>query len=45
MGAGKRNDSLPQFADHCFTGDYPTPLVDRDHDMASKEQQLSLLDD
>jgi len=45
LGAGKRNDSAPQFADHCFTGDYPTKLVDRDHDMASKEQQLSLLDD
>jgi amidophosphoribosyltransferase len=45
LGRGKRNDSSPQFADHCFTGDYPTRLVDRDHDMASKEQQLSLLDD
>ncbi|RYY95149.1 MAG: amidophosphoribosyltransferase, partial [Alphaproteobacteria bacterium] len=45
LGAGKRNDSAPQFADHCFTGDYPTRLVDRDHDMSSKEQQLSLLDD
>lgn len=45
LGAGKRNDGAPQFADHCFTGDYPTRLVDRDHDMASKEQQLSLLDD
>ena len=45
LGQGKRNDSAPQFADHCFTGDYPTKLIDRDHDMASKEQQLSLLDD
>jgi amidophosphoribosyltransferase len=45
LGAGPRNDKQPQFADHCFTGDYPTRLVDRDHDMASKEQQLSLLDD
>ena len=45
LGQGKRVDSAPQFADHCFTGDYPTRLVDRDHDMASKEQQLSLLDD
>jgi amidophosphoribosyltransferase len=45
LGRGKRNDGAPQFADHCFTGDYPTPLVDRDHDMAAKEQQLSLLDD
>lgn len=45
LGAGKRNDASPQFADHCFTGDYPTRLIDRDHDMARKEQQLSLLDD
>ena len=45
LGAGPRNDNAPQFADHCFTGDYPTRLVDRDHDMARKEQQLSLLDD
>jgi amidophosphoribosyltransferase len=45
LGCGPRNDASPQFADHCFTGDYPTRLVDRDQDMASKEQQLSLLDD
>jgi amidophosphoribosyltransferase len=45
LGQGKRNDAAPQFADHCFTGDYPTRLIDRDHDMARKEQQLSLLDD
>ena len=45
LGAGPRNDKSPQFADHCFTGDYPTRLVDRDHDMSAKEQQLSLLDD
>ncbi len=45
LGRGKRNDAAPQFADHCFTGDYPTRLIDRDHDMARKEQQLSLLDD
>ena len=24
-----RNNSAPQFADHCFTGEYPTPLVDQ----------------
>ena len=45
LGLGKRNEAHPQFADHCFTGHYPTRLVDRDHDMAAKEQQLSLLDD
>lgn len=45
LGAGPRDARMPQFADHCFTGDYPTRLVDRDRDQASKEQQLSLLDD
>lgn len=38
-----RNDALPAHADHCFTGDYPTPLTDHDSDESSKEHQLSLL--
>ncbi len=36
-----RNNDRPQYADHCFTGDYPTVLTDQqggDH-----TQQLSLL--
>ncbi|MBI1341276.1 amidophosphoribosyltransferase [bacterium] len=45
LGTGPRNARLPQFSDHCFTGDYPTRLVDRDSDEANKEHQLSLLDD
>ncbi len=28
MGEGRRNPERPQFTDHCFTGDYPTPLTD-----------------
>ena len=28
MGYPGRNDNAPQFTDHCFTGDYPTPLAD-----------------
>ena len=28
MGEGRRNPAQPQFTDHCFTGDYPTPLTD-----------------
>jgi len=28
MGCEKRNDSYPQFTDHCFTGDYPINPVD-----------------
>jgi amidophosphoribosyltransferase len=45
IGEPIRNSMLPQFADHCFTGDYPTPLVDHQRDESDKERQLSLLDD
>ncbi|MEM7493888.1 MAG: amidophosphoribosyltransferase [Pseudomonadota bacterium] len=37
--------AYPQFADHCFTGHYPTRLIDHDQNESSKEDlQLSLLD-
>src|SRR5947199_446581 len=42
MGYEHRDPERPQFTDHCFTGDYPTPLTDRaarDH----SPRQLSLL--
>lgn len=45
IGEPLRNAMQPQFADHCFTGEYPTPLVDHQHDESDKERQLSLLDD
>ena len=32
MGEAGRDPLRPQFTDHCFTGDYPTPLTD--HDLA-----------
>jgi amidophosphoribosyltransferase len=28
MGHNRRDPKQPQFTDHCFTGDYPTPLTD-----------------
>jgi amidophosphoribosyltransferase len=28
LGEERRNPVQPQFTDHCFTGDYPTPLTD-----------------
>ena len=28
MGQERRDPIRPQFTDHCFTGDYPTPLTD-----------------
>jgi len=43
MGEQARNARSPQFTDHCFTGDYPTALVDHDADRAAKDFQLSLL--
>lgn len=45
IGGLQRNTMAPQFADHCFTGDYPTELVDYKAQESDKEQQLSLLDD
>ena len=41
MGYEGRDPAKPQFTDHCFTGDYPTPLTDRAG--AVGQQQLSLL--
>ncbi|HVY43610.1 MAG TPA: amidophosphoribosyltransferase [Hyphomicrobiaceae bacterium] len=40
MGYDGRDSRNPQFTDHCFTGDYPTRLVDQD---GSADHQLSLL--
>jgi len=41
LGYNCRDQEHPQLTDHCFTGDYPTPLTD----MAGEQmtQQLSLL--
>ena len=38
-----RDNVRPQFTDHCFTGDYPTPLTDLDGESAHNPRQLSLL--
>jgi amidophosphoribosyltransferase len=29
LGIERRDSRAPQFTDHCFTGDYPTELVDQ----------------
>src|SRR5438445_5522544 len=42
MGYPQRDPLRPQFTDHCFTGDYPTPLTDLAARDASP-RQLSLL--
>jgi amidophosphoribosyltransferase len=41
MGFDGRDDENPQFTDHCFTGEYPTPLTDLHG--APPPRQLSLL--
>ncbi len=45
MGEKKRNDKSPQYSDHCFTGDYPTRLYDKQILKSDKQAQLSLLVD
>ena len=40
MGLATRDSRNPQFTDHCFTGDYPTRLVDQENAVV---RQLSLL--
>jgi amidophosphoribosyltransferase len=42
MGYDSRDPVRPQFTDHCFTGEYPTPLTDRSAE-ANMPRQLSLL--
>jgi amidophosphoribosyltransferase len=42
MGFEKRDPLRPQFTDHCFTGEYPTPLTDQTA-TAHAPRQLSLL--
>jgi amidophosphoribosyltransferase len=42
MGHEGRDPAHPQFTDHCFTGDYPTPLTDRTA-KTHGPHQLSLL--
>ena len=42
MGEKGRDAARPQFTDHCFTGEYPTPLTDRTAQDATP-RQLSLL--
>ncbi len=41
LGEAGRDDSVPQYCDACFSGDYPTPLTD--HAKGSDSDQLQLL--
>ena len=42
MGEPGRDPANPKFSDHCFTGDYPTPLTVQSH-VEQNQHQLSLL--
>lgn len=42
LGEEKRDPTRPQFADHYFTGDYPTRLLDNEK-MSDDDHQLSFL--
>lgn len=41
MGERGRDADWPQFTDHCFTGDYPTPITDQI--LEGPKQQLSMI--
>ena len=41
LGHNRRDQEHPQFTDHCFTGEYPTPLTDMTGEQ--RTHQLSLL--
>jgi amidophosphoribosyltransferase len=42
MGEPGRDPANPKFADHCFTGAYPTNLTDQTQ-VEAQPRQLSLL--
>ena len=44
LGYSERNNEIPQFTDHCFTGDYPTKLSDIEQ-IPDHTSQLSLLEE
>lgn len=43
MGEEYRHEDAPQYTDHCFTGCYPTPLIDIERERAGGGKQLSFL--
>ncbi len=43
MGEEYREEDAPQYTDHCFTGQYPTTLLDRDRKKLGANKQLSFL--
>ncbi|WP_409433794.1 amidophosphoribosyltransferase [Litorimonas sp. RW-G-Af-16] len=44
MGEKLRAEDTPQYTDHCFTGEYPTPLIDRDRKLLGGNQLSFLIE-
>lgn len=44
MGEEYRHEDAPQYTDHCFTGAYPTPLIDRDRKILGGKQLSFLIE-
>lgn len=44
MGEEYRHEDTPQYTDHCFTGAYPTPLIDRDRKILGGKQLSFLIE-
>ena len=43
MGEATRDAANPQFTDHAFTGEYPTPLLDQERERSGQGAQLPLI--
>src|SRR5690606_37604770 len=43
VGGTTRDPAHPQFTDHCFTGDYPTPLTDLEGTSRNEPKRISML--
>jgi len=43
LGYPRRDPVNPQFTDHCFTGDYPTSLIDLEGPEPGQQRRLSLM--
>jgi amidophosphoribosyltransferase len=44
VGEARRDGTLPQYCDACFTGEYPTKLTDMDGDFGGAQLSLMLED-
>ncbi len=45
IGVAERDAKNPQFSDHCFTGEYPTPRLDNERAELGQSPQMSFLEE